>query len=54
MKRKTTIKIETIKPRNHLVALSHQRKAGSHQKPGKSLRLIDKLNLKKHLTIDIN
>jgi len=53
MKRKTTIKIETLKPRNHLVALSHQRKAGSHQKPGKSFRQLEKLNLKKHLTNDI-
>jgi hypothetical protein len=37
------IKLESTKPRNPLVVLAAQRKAGSHRKSGKALRRAERI-----------
>lgn len=45
--RKIKLKLKLTKPRNPLVALALQRKAGVHRKAVSALRQADKLALKK-------
>jgi hypothetical protein len=47
--RKTKLKLTAPKPRNPLVALAAQRKAGSHRKSEASLRKKEKMALNKQL-----
>ena len=46
--RKFKLKLTASKPRNPLVALVLQRKAGSHRKSQAATRRADKMALKKH------
>lgn len=47
--RKTRLKLKQHKPRNPLVAPAMQRKAGSHRKPGKTLRQKEKMKVRQAL-----
>lgn len=54
MKNKIKIKIEPPKPRNPFVSLAMNLKAGTHEKPQKTMRAKLKIQLKKEVSSEFD